>query len=89
MKAKRRPGSREDSMDREIAFHVEELTQRNIEHGLTPEEARRRALLEFGGREQVKQGLREVEIWPAAEQLIFNLEAAMRFLRKAPAFPQP
>ena len=86
MKRKRQPGSGEESMDREIAFHIEEITQRNIEEGMTAEEAHRRALLEFGGREQVKQSLREVEVWPAAEHLLFNLKAALRFLRKSPGF---
>jgi putative ABC transport system permease protein len=73
-------------MDREILFHIEEETQRHIGQGLPPEEARRRAMLEFGGREQVKQTLREVQVWPFAEHLLFNLKAALRFLRKAPGF---
>jgi len=85
MKRGRRPGS-EDSMDREIAFHIDEQTERYIEQGLSPEEARRCALLDFGGREQVKQGLREVQIWAAGEHLLFNLKAALRFMRKAPGF---
>jgi len=86
MKRTRRPASAEDAMDREIAFHVDEQTQRYIEQGVSPTEARRRALLEFGGREQIKQSAREVQIWPAGEHLLFHLKAALRFLRKAPGF---
>ncbi|KAA6461018.1 ABC transporter permease [Acidobacteria bacterium AB60] len=83
---KRRPPSADDSIDREIAFHIDELTHRFIEEGVPPGEARRRALLEFGGREQVKQSLREVQTWPFAEHLFFHLQAAIRFIRKAPGF---
>ena len=54
---RRRP--RDPEFDREIAFHVEELTRAGIAQGLSLEEARRRAILEFGGREQVKQQVRE------------------------------
>ena len=82
----RRPRSPEDSMDREIAFHIEEETQRNIEMGMSPDEARRSALLEFGGREQVKQVLREVQVSAFTGHVVFNLKAAFRFMRKAPGF---
>jgi len=84
-RASRKPGH-EDSMDREIAFHIAELTQANIEKGISPDEARRRAVLEFGGREQVKQKMREVHISALVESLAFNLKAALRFLRKSPSF---
>lgn len=35
----------DDAMDREIAFHVEELVRSYLVQGMTPEEARRRALV--------------------------------------------
>src|SRR6185437_8904583 len=54
--------------------------------GMTPGEARRRASVEFGGREQVKQAVREVHLWALGEAALFQLEAAWRFLRKAPGF---
>lgn len=76
----------ESEYDREIAFHVEQLTQAGIAEGLTPEEARRRALIEFGGREQVKQEIREVHASALFEGVAFNLRAAMRFLRRSPSF---
>jgi putative ABC transport system permease protein len=76
----------DDAMDREIAFHVEELTQANIALGMLPDEARRSALLEFGGREQVKQEIREVHVSALAEGVVFHGQAALRFLRKSPSF---
>ena len=48
-------GPRDHEFDREFAFHIDQLTQAGIAEGLTPEEARRRAILEFGGREQVNR----------------------------------
>ena len=73
-------------MDREIGFHIAELTEAYIAQGLSPQEADRRAKLEFGGREQVKQTIREVHVSALLEHLGFNLRAAIRFLRKSPGF---
>jgi putative ABC transport system permease protein len=80
---KRRP---ESEYDREIAYHIDELTQAGIAEGLTRTEARRRALIEFGGREQVKQEIRETHTSAFAAGIAFNLRAAMRFLRRSPSF---
>lgn len=74
------------ALDREIAFHIDELTQANIARGMSPEEARRRAVIEFGGLEQVRQQVREVYISRLAAAAASNLKAAFRFLRKSPTF---
>ncbi len=76
----------EDAVDQEIGFHIAELTDAYVAQGMSPEEARRRAMLEFGGREQVKQQVREVHISAFLESVLFNLKAAVRFLRKSPSF---
>lgn len=76
----------DESMDREISFHIAQLTQDYIEQGLSPEEAFRRARVEFGGREQVKQQMREVHVSALVEKIVFNLKAAVRFVRKSPSF---
>ncbi len=81
-----RRSPRDPEFDREIAFHIDQLTQAGIAQGLSPEEARRRAILEFGGREQVKQQVREVHASRLLETLAFNFRAAMRFLRRSPSF---
>ena len=86
MKRAFRKGTREESIEREIAFHVEELTEAYVADGMKPEEARRRAMVEFGGREQVRQRVREVHVSAVAEGVMFNVKAALRFLRKAPSF---
>jgi putative ABC transport system permease protein len=76
----------EEDLDREVAFHIEELTQTNICKGMNPVEARRQAVLEFGGREQVKQELRDLHSSAFLEGVSFNLSAAMRFIRRSPSF---
>jgi len=87
MKGKRpdKPAS-EQRLDNEIAFHIAKLTEDYVAQGMSSEEARRRALLEFGGTDQVKQQLREVHISPAVETLLFHAKSAMRFLCKSPLF---
>ena len=73
-------------LDSELRFHIEELTEANIAAGLTPEEARRQAVLEFGGREQIKEELRDVHRVSIIESTLANLKSAFRFIRKCPSF---
>lgn len=82
----RRKPAPEDAMDQEIAFHIAELTEAFVAQGMSPQEARRRALLEFGGREQVKQQVREVHVSALFEKVLFHLKSALRFLSKSPSF---
>ena len=73
-------------IDREIAFHLAEQTEANLARGMSSEEARRQAIVDFGGREQVTQTVREVHISRLLESIMFNLKAALRFMRKSPSF---
>jgi putative ABC transport system permease protein len=73
-------------LDSELRFHIEELTEANIAAGLPLEEARRRAVLEFGGREQIKEELRDVHRVSIIESTLANLRSAFRFIRKSPSF---
>lgn len=76
----------EQAMDSEIAFHIAKLTDDYVAQGMSPKEARRKALLEFGGTDQVKQQLREVHISPVFEGALFHAKSAIRFLCKSPLF---
>jgi predicted permease len=80
----RRKLSREDALRREVAFHIDALARDYEAAGMPPEQARRRARVDFGGREQVTQQLREVHISALVEAMRANARAAFRFLRKAP-----
>jgi len=75
----------ESRMDEEIAFHVEMESQRLMrEGGLSPDEARRRALVTFGGVTQHKEELRAGRgvAWLGGLSLDFRL--ALRMLVKYP-----
>ena len=73
-----------DDFDREVAYHLDALARDYEAGGLSPEAARRQARIDFGGREQITQQLREVHISALLEAARANLRAAFRFLRKAP-----
>jgi len=73
-------------MNSELRFHIDELTEENIAAGMEPEEARRRAILSFGGQEQVKEDLRDVYRVLIVDATLANLKSAFRFIRKSPTF---
>lgn len=73
-------------MNAELRFHINELTDENIAAGMPPDEARRRAILEFGGHEQVKEELRDVYRIRLLDATVANLRSAFRFIRKSPTF---
>lgn len=73
-------------LDNELQFHVEELVQEKIARGLTPDEARREAALEFGGQEQIKEELRDVHRIPLVDPVLTETRYAWRVLRRSPSF---
>lgn len=81
-----RKRSSDAQMTAELRFHIDELTDENIAAGLHPDEARRRALLEFGGQEQVKEDLRDVYRIRFVDASLANLKSAFRLIRKSPTF---
>src|SRR4051812_31958188 len=76
----------EKEFDRELKFHVEELKQENIAKGMPEAEAYRRAMLEFGGREQCKEELRDAYGFGLLETATRNFKFALRLMRKSPGF---
>jgi hypothetical protein len=75
----------EASLDRELRYHFERLVRDSIAAGMAPEEARRRARLEFGGVEQIKEDCRDVRgRW--LEDFRTDVRYAARTLRRSPGF---
>jgi len=68
----------------EIGDHVAFETETNLRRGLSPAEARRRALLTFGSRETFKENYRDQQGVPALEHAVQDCHHALRLLRRSP-----
>jgi hypothetical protein len=55
------PGRRERELAQEMTFHLEREIAERVRQGTSPEEARRGALLAFGGEERYKEETRGAE----------------------------
>jgi predicted permease len=76
----------ESSMDDEMRFHIEACTRDLIRSGVPPEEAERRARVEFGGVELCKDQCREALGLRLLDELRADLRYAGRTLAKSPSF---
>jgi predicted permease len=76
----------EHEMDTEMRFHFDRLVEDLRAKGLSPEEARRRARLEFGGIDQLKDDAREARMADRVEQVARGLRMAVRNLLRTPGF---
>lgn len=76
----------ESELDDEIASYVAAVTDEKIAAGLAPEEARRRALAECGGTEQVKQAVRNGRAGALLESFYQDIRFGIRQLCRNPAF---
>jgi putative ABC transport system permease protein len=72
----------DEELDREIQFHIEQQVEENIAAGMSPSEARRAALVAFGGREKIKEECREARGFSWLEGVLQDLRFGLRTLRK-------
>ena len=76
----------ESEMDAELRFHIEALAADLVRSGLSRQEALRRARLEFGAIERVKEEGREARGVSFADEMMQDLHYGQRVLSKSPGF---
>ncbi|HJT88345.1 MAG TPA: ABC transporter permease [Bryobacteraceae bacterium] len=76
----------ERQLEAELGFHLESQVADNLRAGMTEREARRQALVQFGGLEQIKEQCRDERFLRLVDETIHDLRFAMRSLRNNPGF---
>src|SRR5215475_14107399 len=73
---------KDQELTEEIDAYLEMLVEQEINEGLAPAEAGRAALIELGGRERVKENVRESRSGHRLETLWQDLRYGLRTLRR-------
>ncbi len=76
----------EQDMDQELRFHLEMEIEGNVRRGMSLPEARREALVRFGGVEKFKEECRDVRGAPLAESVLQDVRYGARILFRNPGF---
>jgi predicted permease len=76
----------EKDMDSEFAFHVEARARDLMRCGVSSEEAKRQARLEFGASQRYSDECREAHRLNWFDELARNIKFSVRLMRKSPVF---
>lgn len=80
------PRQMDAELDEELQFHVEMQSRKNLAAGLSPEEARRQARMQFGGMESAKEECREARGIHFVQRAWRDTRYALRSFRRTPGF---
>ena len=78
--------AQDERLREEIEEHIVLQTAENLRAGLSPVEARRQAMLKFGGVEAIKEDYRAERGLLLIENLMRDVRFSLRLLRKSPGF---
>src|SRR5690349_15627222 len=78
--------ARERDLADELESHLQMHIDDNIRSGMSPEEARRVAVMKLGGVDQAKEAYRDRATIPFVESAVQDLRFTLRQLRKNPVF---
>src|SRR3979411_87152 len=73
-------------LEAEMSAHLELAIEENLQRGMPPEEARRQALIRFGGMEQAKERHRDARTLPTLDEMSQDLRYALRTFRRDRGF---
>jgi predicted permease len=76
----------EQELDKELRFHLENLVEENLQRGMSVEEARRQAVLQFGGPAHIRERCREVRPLGSLETMCSDIRYGVRGLHASKAF---
>ncbi|MGB9077062.1 MAG: ADOP family duplicated permease, partial [Terracidiphilus sp.] len=73
-------------IDAELAAHIDLRTDENVALGMTPQDARRDALLRFGNRTATREHVAAADATLSAESVLRDVRYALRQVRRSPGF---
>src|SRR6185369_1940538 len=73
-------------LEDEIESHIQMTVEDNLRLGMTPDEARRQAMVQFGGIESTKESYRDQRGLPILDTFFQDIRFGARQLRKNPGF---
>jgi predicted permease len=76
----------DSDLDAEMAAHLDLAIEENLQRGMSPAEARRHALIRFGGAEQAKEQHRDARSLPLLDEFSQDLRYAFRTFRRDRVF---
>jgi hypothetical protein len=76
----------EEDMSAEMRSHLDMAIDLNMRKGMREEEARRQALIGFGGIENIKETYRDQRGLPMLETILQDIRFGFRMLSRSPGF---